>query len=96
MSSITKPHITEKAAHLTNKNQYIFIVHKKANKITIKKELEKQYNITIQAINTARYIGKKIVRYTKKHVNKGQKPLYKKAIITLNKGQTLDLQSQTL
>lgn len=96
MSIIIKPHITEKAAALTQKGQYLFIVHKKANKIEIRKAVEKQYNVVVDAVNTARYLGKKVVRYTKKHVNKGQKPLYKKATITLKKGETLDFQSQIL
>ena len=94
MSLIIKPQITEKAARIAKQDKYLFIVHKHANKIEIKKAIEKQYKITIISINTARYLGKKVVRYTRKHVNKGQKPLYKKAIITLKKGQTLDLQNQ--
>lgn len=96
MTSIIKPHITEKAATSAQKGKYVFIVQKKANKIQIQKSFEKQYKITPQNINTARYLGKKITRHTKKTVTKGQKSLYKKAIITLKKGETLDLQSQAL
>lgn len=93
---IIKPLITEKTAKLAEKGQHVFIVDKKANKVEIKKKLENSYKIGIESVNTARYIGKKITRYTRKHVNKGQRPLYKKATVTLKKGETLDLQSQTL
>lgn len=96
MSIIIKPHITEKAASLAQKGQYVFIVHKKANKVEIQKAFTKQYNLTPESINTARYAGKKVTRYTRKNVNKGQKPLYKKATVTLKKGETLDLQSHIL
>ena len=96
MSTIIKPLITEKAASLAKENQYIFIVHKKANKVEIKKEIQNQYKVNVASVNTARYIGKKIVRYTRESVIKGKRHPYKKATITLQKGQNIDLQSQTL
>ena len=96
MSIIIKPYITEKAAAFIQQDKYLFIVHKKANKVEIKKEIEKQYNVTVLAVNTARYEGKKVTRYTRKHVNKGKKSLYKKATIQLKKGEKLDLQRNTI
>ena len=61
---IIKPLITEKTAKLAEKGQHAFIVDKKANKVQIKKKLEKDHKIIVEAVNTARYIGKKITRYT--------------------------------
>ncbi|MEM7362150.1 MAG: 50S ribosomal protein L23 [Bacteroidota bacterium] len=93
---IIKPLVTEKAAKLAQKGQHIFIVNKDANKIEIKKQLEKDFKVKVTAVNTAIYLGKKITRYTRKRVNKGQKPLYKKATVTLKTGESLDMQSPTL
>lgn len=92
---IIKPLVTEKAAQLAQKGQHSFIVEKGANKVEIKKQLEKDFKVKIASVNTAIYLGKKVARYTRKRVNKGQKSLYKKATITLKKGESLDIQPQT-
>lgn len=95
MSVIIKPHITEKAASLAKNDRYIFVVDKDANKVEIGKAIKRQYKVTPLSVNTQRCIGKKVVRYKRKRVEKGQRSLYKKAIITLKKGEQIDLQSHS-
>ena len=93
MSVIIKPIFTEKQTAITDKfdNRYGFIVVPKANKVEIKNEIEAQYNVHVESVNTMRYDGKLRSRYTKSGVVTGSTPSYKKAIVTLKKGETIDL-----
>ena len=70
-----------------------FIVKPEANKLEIKKEIESLYNVTVVDVNTARYAGKRQARYTKAGLVKGQKSAFKKAIVTLKAGDTIDFYS---
>ena len=70
-----------------------FIVKPEANKIEIKKEVEARYNVKVIDVNTVRYAGKRSSRYTKAGLIKGQKNAFKKAIVTLREGDTLDFYS---
>jgi len=89
---LVKPILTEKADALSEKlSQYTFIVDRKVNKLEIKKAVEAMYNVAVDGVNTAVIPGKAKNRNTKKGVVKGQKPAYKKAIITLAKGEEIDL-----
>ena len=65
-----------------------FIVKPEANKVEIKKEVEGLYNVTVLAVNTVKYAGKRSSRYTKSGLVKGQKNAYKKAIVTLKEGDS--------
>lgn len=93
MSVIVKPIFTEKQTAITDKyeNRYGFIVLPTANKIEIKNAVEALYNVHVESVNTARYDGKLKNRYTKSGVVQGRTPSYKKAIVTLKKGETIDL-----
>jgi large subunit ribosomal protein L23 len=73
--------------------KYGFIVKPEANKIEIKKEIEGLYNVTVIAVNTIKYAGKRSSRYTKAGLVKGQKSAYKKAIVTLKDGDAIDFYS---
>lgn len=73
--------------------KYGFIVKPEANKIEIKKEVESLYNVTVIDVNTINYAGKRSARYTKAGLVKGQKNAFKKAIVTLKEGDTIDLYS---
>jgi len=87
LDTIVSPRITEKATSLSEYNKIVFKVHKGANKRTIKKSIEKIFKVNVIKINTIYSKGKsKLVRgkITKK-------PGYKKAIVTLKKGQNIDL-----
>ncbi len=92
MLQIKRPCHTEKAFSLHGKNQYTFLVDKKANKVEIKKQIAAYYNVVVLSVNTANYAGKKVQRYTKKGVIKGGRPSYKKAVVKLRAGDMIDVQ----
>ena len=73
--------------------KYGFIVKPEANKVEIKKEIESLYNVTVVDVNTMRYAGKRSSRYTKSGLIRGQRNAFKKAIVTLKEGETIDFYS---
>ncbi len=94
MEIIIKPIVTEKATGLSEKfNRYSFKVSKNANKIEIKKAVEAAYNVTVQDVNTMNVAGKNKTRYTKSGIIKGATSAYKKAVVTLKEGDTIDFYS---
>ncbi|MCD8296328.1 MAG: 50S ribosomal protein L23 [Prevotella sp.] len=95
MSIIIKPLVTEKMNGITEKipNRYGFVVSPKADKLQIKKEVEALYNVKVVGVNTMNYAGKRSSRYTKAGLIKGKKPAFKKAIVTLKEGDTIDFYS---
>ena len=95
MACIIKPLCTEKVSKITDKqpNRYGFVVKPEANKLQIKKEVESLYNVTVVDVNTILYAGKRQARYTKAGLVKGQKNSFKKAIVTLKDGDTIDFYS---
>ena len=95
MKFIIKPLVTEKMTKITEKqeNRFGFVVRPEANKLQIKKEVEDTYKVTVMDVNTARYAGKRSSRYTKAGLVKGQKPAFKKAIVTLKECETIDFYS---
>ena len=94
MGIIVKPLVTEKMTSISEKSgRYGFIVSPKANKVEIKKEIETMYNVTVLSVNTINYAGKNMSRYTKKGLVKGRKNAFKKAIVTLKEGDTIDFYS---
>jgi len=92
MSAILiKPIISEKSETLTDKmNQYTFVVAKSANKVEIRKAVEKMYGVTVDSVNTLRTPGKAKSRNTKSGVVKGKVSSYKKAIIKLSEGEEIN------
>ena len=82
IDSIRNPIVTEKATILSEQNKTVFKVHEKANKKTIKKNIEKLFKVNI--INQK---SKLKMKQGRKSIKSG----YKKAIITLKKGQSIDL-----
>ena len=95
MGYIVKPLVTEKMNSITEKfpNRFGFIVRPEANKLEIKKEIEELYNVTVVDVNTSYYMGKTKSRYTRRGLSKGQANAYKKAIVTLEEGDTIDFYS---
>ena len=95
MNVIIKPLITEKMTSVTEKqnNKFGFVVRPAAAKLQIKKEVEGLYNVTVKSVNTMRYAGKTKSRYTRTGLIRGRKNAYKKAIVTLADGQTIDFYS---
>lgn len=91
MSVLVKPLITEKMSELSEKrNQYGFIVNRKANKVEIRKAVESQYNVTVTSVNTMIYAGKNKTRYTKTGILDGRTNHFKKAVITIAEGDVID------
>ena len=94
MSIIIKPIITEKMTHMGEKlNRYGFVVDKKANKLEIKRAIKDVYGVDVIEINTMLVPGKSKTRYSKTGFIAGRSSSYKKAIITLAKGETIDFYS---
>jgi large subunit ribosomal protein L23 len=93
MNVLIKPLVTEKVSALTEKGQYGFLVNPRANKVEIKKAIEKMYGVTVEAVNTMRYAGKDKTRFTKKRVIEGRTSAFKKAIVTVAEGEVIDFYS---
>ncbi len=74
-------------------NRYGFIVDRETNKIEIKKEVEKIYNVSVNSVKTMVCIGKKRVRGTKSGQIIGKTKTFKKAIVQLTDGDTIDFYS---
>lgn len=92
MSAILiKPIISEKSETLTDTmNQYTFVVASSANKVEIKKAVEKMYGVAVKSVNTLRTPGKVKARNTKSGVVKGKIASYKKAIVKLSEGEEIN------
>lgn len=94
MSVIVKPLVTEKMNGLSDKqNRYGFVVSKDANKIEIKKAVEKLYNVKVMSVNTLIAPAKRKSRYTKAGIINGRVPSYKKALVTVAAGEKIDFYS---
>ena len=87
LDTIISPNVTEKSTSLSEHNKVVFKVDKGANKKNIKKSIEKIFKVNVIKINTVNIKGKtKLVRN-----RKAFKSGYKKAIVTLKKGESIDL-----
>lgn len=88
---LLRPVVTEKMTAQAEKfRRYGFEVEPTANKIEIKNAIEKMYGVKVDDVNTARYRGKNRVRNTKGGAIAGRTSMYKKAVVTLAKGDTID------
>jgi large subunit ribosomal protein L23 len=91
---LIKPILSEKANAQQDKlRRYSFRVAKKANKLEIKKAIESFYGVNVVDVNTVVVPGKNKTRFTKAGFISGQKPGYKKAVVTVAEGDTIDLYS---
>ena len=91
MSILIKPIITEKATNDSELfNRYSFVVDKSANKIEIKKAVETAYGVSISSVKALNYPVQKNTKFTKKGLVTGKKGAYKKAIIQLAEGESID------
>jgi large subunit ribosomal protein L23 len=91
MGIIIRPIITEKMTADSEKfNRYGFIVDPKANKIEIAKAVKDMYGVSVEKVNTMNYAGKKKSRYTKAGVISGKTNAYKKAIVVVAEGESID------
>ena len=85
--TIISPVVTEKSTNLSEQNKIVFKVSNKLNKIILKKNIEKIFKVNVVKVNI-------INKQSRKKITRGKKVKiqgYKKAIITLKKGQSVDL-----
>ena len=87
LDSIISPNITEKSTSLSEFNKVVFKVNKLSSKKLIKNSIEKIFKVNVIKVNTINVKGKTKLVKNKKTFKSG----YKKAIITLKKGQSIDL-----
>lgn len=88
---LIKPVITEKADALAeNQGKYTFVVNKDANKIEIKKAVSETYNVEVAKVNTMVMPSKARNRNTKRGFIQGRVSSYKKAVVTLADGETIN------
>lgn len=89
---LVKPILTEKAnAQQEKLRRYAFRVDRRANKLEIKKAVEDFYGVNVVDVNTVVVPGKNKTRFTKAGYVQGRKPSYKKALVTVADGETIDL-----
>lgn len=89
---LIKPILTEKAnAQQEKLRRFAFRVDRKANKLEIKKAIEEFYGVQVVDVNTVVVPAKNKTRFTKAGFIKGRKPAYKKALVTVAEGETIDL-----
>ncbi|QTE23966.1 50S ribosomal protein L23 [Polaribacter cellanae] len=91
MSILIKPIITEKATNDSELyNRFTFVVEKKANKLEIKDAVEKAYGVSILSVKTLNYPIQRNTKFTKKGLVTGVKSGYKKAIVQVAEGESID------
>jgi len=89
---LVKPKVTEKVNNqIERSGRYTFVVDKRSNKLEIKKAVEEFYGVKVEGVNTVVVPGKRKSRFTKAGYIDGMKSSYKKAIVTLAQGESIDL-----
>ena len=89
---LIKPILTEKAnAQQDNLSRYAFKVNRRANKLEIKTAVEQFYGVNVVDVNTLVVPGKSKTRSTKSGIISGVKSGYKKALVTVAEGESIDL-----
>lgn len=91
---LIKPLLTEKMTAIgEDLNQYGFVVEPSANKLEIKEAIQQLYGVTVESVNTMVYPGKKKARSTKTRYITGKTRKFKKAVVTVASGETIDFYS---
>lgn len=94
MSILIKPIITEKATNDSElNNRFAFVVNNKANKIEIKNAVEAAYGVSVEKVRTINVRPDRKTRYTKSGMITGKTNAYKKALVQVAEGETIDLYS---
>jgi len=97
MDLIIRPIVTEKITTQTDLfNRYGFVVSRFANKIDIKKSIESLYNVKVKSVRTMNYYGKKKSKFTKGGVVQGKKNAFKKAVVELQEGSSIDFYNNNI
>ena len=90
-SVLKRPLLSEKSMTLQEKGQYVFEVRTDANKIEIRKAIEERYKVGVTNVRTITIRPKAKMRTTRRGYIVGKTPQRKKAVVTLRKGQTIDV-----
>jgi large subunit ribosomal protein L23 len=86
-----KPIVTEKVTKESEvSNRFGFVVDKKANKVQIKKAVEAAYSVTVVSVNTMNVRPDRTTKYTKSGLISGKTNAYKKAMVQVKEGETID------
>lgn len=94
MSVIIKPIITEKTNNQSESlNCYTFIVAKDCNKIAIKNAVQSEYSVSVEKVNVINYPALRSVKYLKTGMTKSLKGAFKKAIVKVKEGDSIDYYS---
>ncbi|WP_298369828.1 50S ribosomal protein L23 [uncultured Lutibacter sp.] len=94
MNILVKPIITEKATNDSELyNRYAFVVNKNANKLEIRNAVAKAYGVEIESVRTMNYPVQRNTKYTKSGIVQAMKGAYKKAIVQLAEGESIDFYS---
>lgn len=89
---IERPVVTEKGTALKESmNRYVFRVDVRANKLQIKKAVERMFGVKVKDVRTAIYRGKHVVIMNRSGRYEGYKSNWKKAFVTLAPGESIDL-----
>lgn len=91
MIVLKRPILTEKATALSNLGKYVFEVDRNANKIQIAQAIEKMYGVAVDSVDTMRVIGRTKSRMAKGKAVSGSTSTFKKAIVTVKKGEIIDI-----
>jgi len=88
---LLRPILTEKMLKLQEKvGKYAFKVHKDANKIEVKKAVQDRFDVTVQDVHILNIKGKSKQRNTRRGITRGKRADWKKAIVTLREGDTIN------
>ena len=93
MGVLVRPLVTEKFSAMNEHGKYGFVVAREANKVEIKKEVEKTYGVTVESVNTMVHPGKSKSRFTKSGVIAGRTQTFKKAVVKVAEGDIIDFYS---
>ncbi|MGA9117486.1 MAG: 50S ribosomal protein L23 [Bacteroidota bacterium] len=87
---LKRPIVTEKMTALQEKGQYAFEVDRQANKIEIKRAVEKKFGVTVLDVRTLRHKGKAKAQMTRKGRFSGRTASWKKAVVRLKEGDKIE------
>ena len=95
-SVLIRPLVTEKMTKISEKfpTKFGFVVSVDSNKIDIARAIKDKFNVEVVSVNTVRHPGKSRTQFTKKGRFSGRTAKFKKAIVTLKEGQTIDIFGQ--
>ncbi|RIV27526.1 50S ribosomal protein L23 [Fibrisoma montanum] len=91
MNVLKRPIITEKMTDLNKQGKYAFEVELKANKLEIRKAVEKMYGVNVETVHTMRTLGKKRSKNINGRIVTGRTSTTKKAIVTVAEGEVIDI-----